>query len=287
MKRAVLLPLLLLLWPVVGAASDGGPSPGVVSGWDGVAARSGAVRYVAVTAQNWTTVEAVRVRGGRVLRFASVRGYYGVPLVTQNGTAGGLSHDGRTLVLSSYPSPAANAVSRFAVFNTRSLHLKRVVTLRGTYSYDALSPDGSMIYLIEYSQGATSVRYRVRAYDLAGGRLLAGAIADKRLWGDYMRGFPVSRATSSDGGWVYTLYGKPDGTAFVHALDAKHRAAFCVNLPWRRAQNAIGLVKLSLLGGDKQLLLRQPGFGRLAIVDTASFRVQALRKPIAPGTATG
>ncbi len=283
MKRFVLMPLLLLAWPAAGAASGGPAAGGVVTGWDGVVAPGGAVRYVALTAGGWTNVEAVRLRGGRVVRFAAVRGGFGIPLVTSDGTTGGVSHDGRTLVLSTFPNLGSGAVSRFAVFDTRLLRLRHVVTLRGSYSYDALSPDGSTLYLIEYSQGATTVRYRVRAFDLKAGRLLAGVIADKRVWGEYMRGSPVSRATTVDGGWVYTLYGKPDGTAFVHALDARHRAAVCVDLPWRRAQNAVGLVKLALSSDGRQLILRQPGFGRLALVDTASFRVHALRKPVSPG----
>lgn len=280
MRRLLFLPLLLLALPVASAASDGGPSPGTAVGWDGVASPDGLVRYVALPAGGGqTTLAVVRIRGGRVLKFLNVRGSFGVPFVTQNGEAGGLSRDGRTLILATFaPVGPAGAATRFAVLDTKRLSLSRVVTLRGSYSYDALSPDGRTMYVIEYTQGATSVRYRVRAVDLARGRLLAGAIADKRLWGDYMRGFPVSRATTSDGGWVYTLYGKQDGTAFVHMLDTRHRAAVCVNLPWRHAQSSIGLVKLSLAG--TQLVLSQRSLGKLALVDTKSFAVRAFHKPV-------
>jgi hypothetical protein len=280
MRRLLLLPLLLLVLPVASAASDGGPSPGTTVGWDGVVSPNGLVRYVALPAGRQTTLAVVRVRGGRVINFLNVPGSFGVPLVTQNGEAGGLSRDGRTLILATFapPGPTGGA-TRFAVFHTKRLSLAQIITLRGSYSYDALSPDGKTMYVIEYTQGATSVRYRVRALDLTRGRLLAGAIADKRLWGDYMRGFPVSRATTSDGGWVYTLYGKQDGTAFVHMLDAKNRAAVCVNLPWRHAQSSIGLVKLSLSG--TQLVLSQRSLGKLALVDTKSFAVRAFHKPVA------
>jgi len=270
--------VLLLVLPASGAAADGGPSPGVLTGWDGVLSPNGAVRYVTLSGRGgWTNVAAVRVRGGRSLNFKGVRGFYGVPLVTQNGAAGGLSRDGRTLILSTWPSTQPGAVSRFAVLDTRRLRVHRIVTLRGSYSYDALSPDAETLYLIQYVPGSTSVRYRVRAFDLVAGRLLPGAIADKRLWGDYMRGSPVSRATTADGGWVYTLYSKPDGTGFVHALDAAHRAAVCVNLPWRRMTTELGYVRLALDGKD--LILRQHGLGKLAAIDTQSFAVRAFRKP--------
>src|SRR6266851_5744040 len=167
MKRLVLATVLLLALPVSSAASDGGPSPGVVTGWDGVLAPNGAVRYVTLNSQGgWTNVAAVRVRGGRVLNFNAVRGFYGVPLVTQTDPAGGLSRDGRTLILSTWPSNQPGAVSRFAVLDTRQLRVRRIVTLRGSYSYDALSPDARTMYLIEYTPGSTSVRYRVRAFDL-------------------------------------------------------------------------------------------------------------------------
>jgi hypothetical protein len=212
-----------------------------------------------------------------VLRFGSVPGSYGIPLVTQNGQAGGLSRDGRTLVLATYTATGTTS-TRFAILEMQPLRVRRIVTLPGSFSYDALSPDAKTLYLIQYSHLATtSQRYRVRAYDLVAGRLLAGVIADKREAGLAMRGYPVARATTADGGWVYTLYGKSDGTAFVHALDAGHRAAICIDLPWRHVQTSIWRVKLALAGS--QLVLSQPHGGKLAMIDTRSFAVRALRAP--------
>ncbi len=284
LSRLVLVPLALAC-AAGAAAADGGPLPGVVQGWDGVLAPGGSVRYVAVSAGGSTAVAAVRVRGGRVARWGSLRGVYGVPIVAYDGTAGGVSVDGRTLVLSTFTSgPGPQAVSRFAVLSTKMLRLRRVVTLHGAYSYDALSPDGSMLYLIEYTSSASLVRYRVRAFDLAAGRLLAGAIVDKREPAEAMQGYPVTRATSSDGGWAYTLYGKnPLGRPFVHALNTRHGAAVCVDLPWRGVgPQGLSSVRMTLEG--TRLVLRQPPIGRLAVIDTATFRVQAFRRPVAPGT---
>jgi hypothetical protein len=281
MRRLLLVPLLLLA-PVGAASSDGGPSPGLLLGGEGVRSADGLIRYVAAGAGSTTNVTALGARDNRFVTTASVPGAFGVPLVTQNGEAGGLSLDGRTLILATWTNPGAKK-TKFAVLDTKGLQLKRIVTLKGSFSYDALSPDAKTMFAIEYVPGATSVRYRVRAVDLTRGRLLPGVIADKRLWGDYMRGFPVARATAPDGGWVYTLYGKADGTAFVHMLDARHRGAICVNLPWRNTQKGIGSVKLSLEG--TQLVLTEDRFGRLAAIDTTSFAVRTFREPADPGVA--
>lgn len=288
MFRLVLVPLVaaVALGAVAaGARSDGGgPSPGAVQGWDGVLAPGGQLRYVALWAGRQTAVAAVRVHGGRVVRSTAIRGTYGVPLVANDGTAGGLSADGKTLVLSTYPTiPGPQSVTRFAVLSTKTLRLQRAVTLRGSYSYDAISPDGSAMFLIEYLSLNTATQvahYRVRAFDLAAGRLLEGAITDRRERGQDMQGQPVTRATSGDSTWAYTLYSRYVGKGFVHALDTRHRAAVCVDLPWNVPAN----VRMALSADGRQLVLRQPEIGRFAVIDTKTFRVQALKKPVAPGS---
>ena len=65
--------------------------------------------------------------------------------------------------------------------------------------------------MIQHASQADLVRYVVRAYDLAKRRLLPQAIVDKREPDETMRGYPVARATSPGGGWVYTLYTKGPG----------------------------------------------------------------------------
>ena len=46
-----------------------------------------------------------------------------------------------------------------------------------------------------------------------------------------MAGYPVTRATTSTGGWVYTLYRQDNNYPFIHALDTVHHTAICVGLP--------------------------------------------------------
>src|SRR5579862_7396280 len=62
-----------------------------------------------------------------------------------------------------------------------------------------------------------------------------------------MQGSPVTRTTSADGRWVYTLYTNQGGYPFVHALDTVLGVAHCVGLPMRN-QTAIDDAKLVLHG---------------------------------------
>src|SRR5439155_7056644 len=115
-------------WAAAGAAGDGGPSPGIADGWNGVVAPGGQIRYVSVSTGPQTVLEAVRVRGGRVERWGVIHGSYGIPLVAYDGQAGGLARNGKLLVLSSWPGAS---VSRFLVVGTKGFRVRQRVTLRG------------------------------------------------------------------------------------------------------------------------------------------------------------
>ena len=262
----------------IGAATAAGPTPGVVTGWDGIATSTGQFRFVAVTSSRDTVLQKIATRGGRVVRFASVRGFYGIPLVSWDGTATGLTRDGKSLVLSTYP--AAGAFTRFAVYDSRTLKVRQRVALRGVWSLDALSPDGATLFLIKYLRGDDYANYRVRAYDLRANRLIAGSIVDKRE-PEAMTGSPMTRATSSDARWAYTLYGRDADAPFIHALDTRNRAAVCIDLPWRVSKDALSNVRMRI--GKDGLVLSQRGTGRLATVDLRTFAVSSVRAPVAPG----
>ncbi len=106
-----------------------------------------------------------------------------------------------------------------------------VVSLPRRFAYDALSPDGLTLYLIEHMADPRHPgRYQVRAYDLGAGRLQPGFIADKRELDEPMAGYPLARAVTPDGAWVYTLYQGPEH-AFVHALAAADGYSLCIDLP--------------------------------------------------------
>jgi hypothetical protein len=258
-------------------AAKGGPSPGVSVGWDGTVDAASAVRYVALAAAKTTTVAAVRTSDGRVLRYATIRGAFGIPLVAFDGTAEGISSDGKTLVLADVG--ARPDETRFAVLSTKTLRLRKAVTLPGLWAYDALSPNGRTLYATQYLGTGANARYNVRSVSLVTGEPVGGAIIDRREPDEEMNGSPWARTRSANGAWAYTLYAKPNGTGFVHALDTAKRRAFCVDLPWRTSVQRLAAVRLSLADGGRSLELAKRGGNRLAVVNTTTFKVTAYAKP--------
>ena len=270
-----LVPLALASGTAFGA--KGGPAPGVQTGWDGAVDRAAGTRYVALPGAKTTTIAAVRTSDGRVLRYATIGGVFGVPVVAFDGTAEGVSSDGTTLVLADVLNSPKETT--FAVLQTRSLRLAKRITLSGRWSYDALSRDGRTLYAIQYHGGGANPRYSVRSVSLVTGKPVGSAIVDRREPDEEMYGSPWSRVWSSAGARAYTFYANPNGTAFVHALDTAHRVAYCIDLPWQSSLPALTAVRLSLAEGGRRLVLSTPRAGRLAVVDTTSWKVSSFRKP--------
>jgi hypothetical protein len=250
-------------------ASQGGL--GVVAGNGGGPA---GVRYVAVGIPNGnqTALEAIETSDGTVGRWMDVPGSWGIPTVGYSfPTSGeGLSHNGRLLVLAALQAPSSP--TDFVVVNPRRMAVVKRITLPGYFSYDALSPDASRLYLIQYAEGRSGDlnHYIVRAYDLKHDRLLPGRIADRTQKSWVMQGSAVTRTTSPDGRWVYTLYQNPGGYPFIHALDTVRGIAHCVGLPMS-SQNGIYNLVLSLHGRTLAVHWRS---GRAwLMLDTATWRL--------------
>lgn len=235
-----------------------GPTPGFSQ--DGVLGPSGQVQYTAVSSLGKTTVRAVRIRDATTLRSTTLKGTFGVPAVAYDGSAGGLTHDGKLLVLATNPAKS----TRFAVLATRTMKLVQTFTLPGTWGFDAVSPTGRTLYLTQVLSQTDQLRYLVRAYDLRLHRLVAGAIADKSEPGS-MTGFPVSRAASSDGKWAYTLYSRPGAQPFIHALNTQDRVAICIDLNWQGDPNNLGQVHLTLSPDEKQLIVSDYATGKAVL----------------------
>jgi hypothetical protein len=251
---------------VAGLAAAAGPTPGFAQ--EGVPTRDGSLRYVARVSAGATFVKVVRYSDLRMIRSRTIRGEYGVPEVAYDGTAGGLTHDGKLLVLESAAGPKT---TRFVVLSTRTLKPQQTITLRGTWGYDALSPDARTLYLIQILPAdGGSFRYLVRAYDLAQHGLVTGAIADKSEPGA-MTGLPMSRVESADGSWVYTLYQRttPGGKPFIHALHASARVAVCIDLDWKGNPSDLGAVHLTLSPDETQIVVRRYTDGKALLTVAA------------------
>lgn len=142
---------------------------------------------------------------------------------------------------------------------------RRRIVLRGRFDYDAVSPDGTRLYLIERAAGGNPDHYAVRLYDVAKGRLEPYPVADKREVDEPMTGAPVWRTTDPDGRWAYTLYARAQGRPFIHALETSTAVAVCIDLPWPQIEpQTVRGLRMALSGSRR----------RIAVLD-------AQRRPVA------
>ena len=257
------------------AAADGLPVGNVDAGPSGVASRAGDLRYVTVPATPNTLALSIRRNGGQVLRSKVLRGLYTVPVVALDGTADGLSADGRTLVLIKPRAGFPRARTTFAIISTERMRTRAIVQLRGDFSFDAISPDGGLVYLIQYTSRRDPTRYDVRAYDTRTGRLLPDPIVDPREPGEEMRGYPITRAMSPDGQWAYTLYDGAGKHPFVHALNTRDLTAACIDLDALTGRRDLQALRLDVASDGREFSVVDAKRRPLAVVDAKTFRVSA------------
>jgi hypothetical protein len=268
-----------------GAGAAGGPVP-AMQGGPGVSVPGSARNYVAVAVGSRTLVEQVLRPNGGVGRTRILDGAYGVPGVAYDNSTTGLSANGRTLVLAEVLRRFPVRRTRLVVLDARRLRVVRRIALRGFYTVDAISPDGRSLYFIRYLR-QDGTRYEVRAYDLARDRLLHAPVVDAREPDEKMQGLPLARAMSADGRFAYTLYQRPEGAPFVHALDTARGAAACIDLPSLANMDLSGL-RLTPPAGGRPLLVGGDGFATVA-VDVAARRARPAPaaqppQPVAPSS---
>jgi LPXTG-motif cell wall-anchored protein len=271
------------------AAADGLPANGVDAA--PVSAPGGSVEYLTRRAtRRRATLVVARERGGeRILGRLRLAGSFAVPAVAYDGSAGGLSADGTTLILIRPRSGFPRSDTTLAVLDAKRLRPRRVLRLRGDFSFDAVSPRGELMYLIQYLSPRNPNRYAVRAYDLRARRLLPEPVVDPREASEPMNGTPITRATSPDGRWAYTLYDSAEHP-FIHALDTERRRAVCIDL-LSLASRKRGIWGLRLdVGPGGSPLTVEAGSRVLASVDTRTFDVSeagADRRASAPRSGGG
>ena len=248
------------------AAGDGLPGTGVLA--SPVSAPGGDVAYVTKTAKRDTILRERRLGGGwPILRTLDLRGRYSVPAVAYDGSPSGLSADGRTLVLINPRKRWPRERTTFAVIDARRMELRRHIRLRGDFSFDAISPDGRVAYLIEYLSPRDATAYAVRAYDMRARRLFQEPVVDPSEPDEDMSGVPLTRVSDGEGRWAYTLYSGRKHP-FVHALDTERRTAVCIDLDLGNLRGAA----LELHGGRLDVV---GDSGLLARIDTATHLVTA------------
>jgi hypothetical protein len=299
-KRVLLMASVVATACGLSAGSASGDGFGVTGPASGVSLTGSPYRYVALSPRSSprvTVVERIDADGGKIDRWWYLPGNYYVPAVAYDRSAGGLSADGRTLVLTQFTRAVPPQRTRFALLRTdlylrhphrpgqrRPSHAVQRFGLNGSYSFDAISPDGSTVYLIHnfLSHGRPGGS-EVRALETASGRLLPHPIVDPEEPDEQMQGLPITRASSPDGRWAYTLYDGGGKVPFIHALDTVRGRAVCVDLPQLKGRMNPFLLKLRLADGGRRLEV----FSRstvqggapsapLLLVDTRTF---AVRRP--------
>jgi hypothetical protein len=268
MIRSLVIAVLGAL-AVSGVASAAYPSTFAVQGGTGVKSIDGSMHFVAAKAGENTKVSALAVQDDSLIRSSSIDGAYGVPMLGVHDVALGMFRDGSTFVLQSV---GAKATTSFALIRTSDLTVRDTITLPGTFAFDALSPDGSTLYLIEHKSVNDLQHYVVRAYNLATHTLSPGRIADKTQKSWVMQGFAAARAVSGDGRWVYTLYANPGGYPFVHALDTVKGVAHCVGFAWKGDFGPLFDYSLSIHGNKLRVLRNDRSVYR--VIDRTTWAVR-------------
>src|SRR2546428_937782 len=111
------------------AHADGLPVLGIDVGSSGVASSSGEARYVTIPAASRTIVGRVAQHRGQILAWRSLRGTFTIPAVAYDGSAGGLSADGTTLVLIEPRISFPRATTKLLVLNSHTSKPPRLLTL--------------------------------------------------------------------------------------------------------------------------------------------------------------
>jgi len=262
------------------ARADGLPVLGIDDGSTGVTVPSSTYRFVSLPANRDTLVARVQRRGGRIFGARLLPGNFTVPAVAYDGSAGGLSADGRVLALIEPRVSFPRRETTFAVLGTRGFVLQRLVRLRGDFSFDAVSPNGDRLYLIQYLSPKDPTRYAVRVYDVRSGRLVHEPIVDPRDR-EQMHGQPLARAMSPDGRWAYTLYDGGGKAPFLHALNTARGTARCIDLDALAGNTYLWRLRLAVNG--RSIVIRDGAEPEL-MVDRTSF---AVTKPASQSTSAG
>src|SRR4051812_11313030 len=274
MKTALAASLAVLLAVPAAACADGLPVMGL-DGSSGVRSADGAYRYVTFAGVHSTVVARIHVDGGEIARHRTLPGNLAVPAVAYDSSPSGLSTDGRTLVLIRPRLGLAQKRTRLVVLDARRFTVKRTVVLRGDFSFDAVSPDSSKAYLVQYRSltrhNFDPTDYAVRVLDTSSGQLDAAPVVDPREPHEKMGGLPVTRATSPGGRWAYTLYSGNEHP-FIHALDTTGRTARCIDLDALTTRDDIFQLKLRTAAGGGRVDVLS-GAKPLLTVDTRTFAV--------------
>src|SRR2546421_5286356 len=219
-----------------------------------------------------TSISIIDTNSGATMRTFSIVGSYST---ADRGNADSmLSGDGRWLALRGQNTPVGT--TSIALVDTQAGKLVKNIHLAGDFTLDAVSPKGTMLYLLEYYQAGTS-HYNVRAYDVTANQLLQSSIVDKNELGEKMQGEALTRQMSEDGDMAYTLYiNHVTNKAFIHILwltDTVNNStpfpaiARCIDLPVGSSPALLHYYTLTLSRDGNTLYAANAALGTVAKVN--------------------
>jgi DNA-binding beta-propeller fold protein YncE len=255
-----------------------------------VGSPDGSVFYT-LDAASPSTLHWVDAKSGRAITQLGLAGSYSFADERQLGPSG-LSPNGRWLVLVG----EAGTSSKFAVIDTALVKLAAVAQVPGPFTYDAISDDGTSLYLIERITPQTARQlglnttygYRVRVYDVPGAKLSETLVVDVKLAsqtvGDsnaetrvdgIMNGIYQSSVPSRDGLWNFSFYYNPNRGPFIHVLHLDSRNAFCIlDLPIVSGGYEKRLAwSLALTPSGQTLYAVNGALGLVSSIDAATLKV--------------
>lgn len=254
-----------------------GAAQGIVTEHDG-----GSYRYVTVSPQTkpaLTIVERIDMSDGAIDRWWYLRGNYVIPAVAFDGSAGGLSANGGALALINFSRTYPPPLTKVAVLNTDVYlrhprrpgqhppqHAIHYLNLHGYFAFQAISPNGSKIYLRHYrTHDPGSDDFGLWVLDTHSGGLAPRPLVVSN-GGRPLAGLPISGTTSPNGRWAYALYDGDKRMPFLLALNTVSGHLIRVDLPGLERLTANPyLLKLRLdeTGHHLAVFPRSPQSGRV------------------------
>jgi DNA-binding beta-propeller fold protein YncE len=263
--------------------------------------------YYTLEGASPSTLQWVDAKTGRTITQLRLDGSYSFANERELGPTG-LSPNGRWLVLAGESAVS----SRFAVIDTALLKLAATADVPGAFGYDAISDDGTSLYLIERiapdiarQLGVSAASsYRVRVYDVPSAKLSETLVVDVKLAGQtvgdnnaqtrvdgIMNGIYQSSVPSADGRWNFSFYYNPNRGPFIHVLHLDSRNAFCIlDLPIVSGgyEKRLGW-SLALTPSGQTLYAVNGALGLVSSIDATTLKVTRTTAiaglPAAAGTA--
>jgi hypothetical protein len=167
---------------------------------------------------------------GNPMRTLQLPRSYELPKATISGVPGGLSQNGRWLVLEAVERASLPTMTHLLLVETSFSSALVPIELKGWFEFDAISNDGRNLYLIQY---VGPQQYHVRLYHVAMHQLDPNFVVEKGAPpNSTMAGIKMMSVPSPDGQWLYTLYAREHEGAFIHGLNLNGDPfAACIDLP--------------------------------------------------------